>query len=142
MRVFFDASIIIAAFLSPHGGSALLLQFVRRGEIIGITSQTVIAEVLEEDKPTKLKRPKAEIERFIAESGLLVREAVAPAEIAPYRGLIDAEDAHLVAGARLTHCSHLVSLDKRHVLRDDVRQRFLPLRIVSPKELLEVLVQQ
>ena len=142
MRVFFDASIIIAAFLSPHGGSALLLRFIKHGDITGITSQTVVAEVLEEDKPIKLKRPRAEIERFIAESGLLVREAVTPAEIAPYQGLIDAEDAHLVAGATLTNCSHLVSLDKRHVLRDDVRQRFLPLRIVSPKELLEVLVQQ
>ena len=142
MRVFFDASVIIAAFLSPQGGSAMLLRFIKHGDITGITSQTVVAEVLEEDKPAKLKRTKAEMERFIAESGLLVREAVTPAETAPYRGIIDAEDAHLVAGATLTNCSHLVSLDKRHVLRDDVRQRFLPLKIVSPKELLQALVQQ
>jgi predicted nucleic acid-binding protein len=132
----------IAAFLSPQGGSALLLQLIKRGDIIGITSQTVITEVLEEDKPTKLKRPRAELERFVAASGLLVREAVTPAEIAPYQGLIDADDAHLVAGATLTSCSHLVSLDKRHVLRDDVRQRFLSLRIVSPKELLQALLER
>jgi predicted nucleic acid-binding protein len=97
---------------------------------------------LEEDKPTKLKRPRKEIERFIAASGLLVREAVTPAEVEPYRGLIDAEDAHLVVGASLTRCSHLVSLDKKHVLREDVRRRFLPLRIVSPKEFLQAIVEK
>jgi predicted nucleic acid-binding protein len=142
MRVFFDAPVIIAAFLSPHGGSALLLQFVNSGDIVGITSQTVVAEVLGEDKPTKLKRPRAEMERFIAESGLLVREAVTSAKVEPYRGLIEAEDAHPAAGASLTNCSHLVSLDKKHVLREDVRRRFLPLRIVSPKELLQALMEK
>jgi putative PIN family toxin of toxin-antitoxin system len=142
MRVFFDASVIIAAFLSPQGGSSLLLQLVKRGDITGITSQTVVAEVLEEDKPTKLKRPREEIERFIAESGLLVREAITPAQIELCRDLIDAEDAHLVAGANLTNCSHLVSLDKKHVLREDIKEHFLPLRIVSPKEFLQAIVDK
>jgi len=100
----------------------------------------VIAEVLEEDKPKKLQRTRAQIEQFIADSGLVVREAIRLQEIAPYRHKIDAEDAHLIAGARLTKCDYLVSLDKKHVLRDDVRQQFLPLKIVSPKELLAVLV--
>ena len=56
MRVYFDASIIIAALLSPKGGSSELLKFVKKGIIKGITSQTVIEEILEEDKPEKLKR--------------------------------------------------------------------------------------
>jgi len=141
MRVFFDASVIIAAFLSPRGGSAPLFQFIKTGEITGITSQTAINEVVEEDKPAKLKRPKEEIEQFIATGGLLVREAVMLTEIEPYKGFIDPEDAHLIAGATLTGCSHLVSLDKKHVLRADVRERFLPLKIVNPKELLEELMQ-
>jgi len=57
------------------------------------------------------------------------------------RGLIDAEDAHLVAGANLTNCSHLVSLNKKHVLREDVKKRFSPLKIVSPKEVLQELLE-
>ena len=44
-----------------------------------------------------------------------------------------------MAGANLTSFSHLVSLDKRHVLRDDVRRCFRPLSIVSPEELLQAL---
>jgi len=141
MRVFFDASVIIAALLSRTGGSALLLRFIKTGDIVGVTSQTVIDEVLEGDKPTKLNRPKEEIELFIAGSGLVVREAITATEIEPYQGLVDAEDAHLVAGANLTNCSHLVSLDKKRVLREDVKKRFLPLRIVSPKEVLQELLE-
>ena len=142
MRVFFDASIIIAALLSPTGGSALLFQFIKMLRIIGVTSQTVIDEVLEEDKPGKLNKTKAEIEQFIMESGLVVREAIALKGIEPYQHMIDRDDAHLIAGAILTKSSYLVSLDKKHVLAEEVRTRFLPLAIVSPKEMLEELVNE
>jgi len=49
MRVFFDASVIIAALLSAGGGSSQLLKYVKLGKIVAITSQTVIEEILEED---------------------------------------------------------------------------------------------
>jgi putative PIN family toxin of toxin-antitoxin system len=138
MRVFFDASVIIAALLSPTGGSSLLLRFIKTRTIVGITSQTVIDEVLEQE--SKLNKTKGEIANFIAVSGLVVRESITLDEIRPYENLIDKEDAHLIAGAKRTKCTYLVSLDKRHVLRDEVRARFLPLKIVSPKELLQELV--
>lgn len=141
MKVFFDASVIIAALLSPGGGSSLLFQYIKARKIIGITSQTVIEEVLEEDKFEKLQKSKDEIQAFIAQSGLFVREHVSLDEIEPYQGAIDVEDAHLIAGANLTKCAYLVTLDKKHLLRADVKERFLPLRIVSPKELLEEIIQ-
>ena len=56
--------------------------------------------------------------------------------------MIDDEDAHLIAGANLTRCSYLVSLDKKHVLKLDIKKNFLPLRIVSPKELLEEILSR
>ena len=139
-RVFFDASIIIAALLSKTGGSSLLFQYIKRGRIIGITSQTAIDETLEEDKPKRIKKSKEEIEQFIAHSGLVVRESITLEEIAPYKDLVEVEDAHLIAGAKLTRCTHLVTLDKKHLLREDIQKRFLPLLIVSPKELLEEIV--
>lgn len=140
MRVFFDASVIIAALLSDHGGSSLLLQLVQAKKLIGITSQTVINEILEEDKSQKLKRTKKEIEQFIAQSGVVVRKQLTIQEITLYQDQIDVEDAHLIAGAKLTRCDYLVSLDKRHILRPDIRQKFSPLKIVSPKELIEELL--
>lgn len=142
MRVFFDASVIIAALLSPTGGSALLLQFIKTDTIVGITSQTVIEEIIEDHKLNKLHKTREEIEKFIAESGLLVSEAITLDEIKPYQNLIDEDDAHLIAGANLTKCSHLVSFDKKHVLHEDVVKRFSPLIIVNPKGILEELVKE
>lgn len=134
MRVYFDASVIIAALLSPTGGSALLLEYVKKGKISGITSQTAIAEIL--DKTDKLNKSRRQINYFIAESGLIIRKSITQKEIEPYRNKVDIEDAHLIAGANLTKSTHLVTLDKKHLLREDVQNKFLPLRIVSPKELL------
>ena len=141
MRVYFDASVIIAGFLSSIGGSAQLFWLLQKKVLKGITSQTVIDEVLEEDKPTKLKRTKEEIENFIVRSEILVREAIPLEEIRKYEELVDPEDSHLIAGANLTHCEYLVTLEKKHLLRDDIQKKFLPLKIVSPKELLSKIVR-
>lgn len=141
MKVFFDTSVIIAAMLSKSGGSSLLLAYIKAGLIKGITSLTVIDEILEEDKFKKFNRSRKEIEQFIAESGLLVRERITLSDIVPYQDMIDSDNAHLVAGANLTGCEYLVSLDKKHVLARNIRKRFLPLKIVSPKELLEEIIK-
>lgn len=141
MKVFFDASVIIAAMLSPTGGSSLLFEYIKINRIIGITSLTVIDEIFKEDKYKKLKKSKEEMEQFIASSGLLIREKVTTSEIAPYQDQIDIEDAHLIAGANLTKCGYLVSLDKKHLINEEIQKRFLPLKIVSPKELLEEIVK-
>lgn len=140
MKVFFDASVIIAAMLSSTGGSSLLLAYIKAGLIKGITSLTVIDEILEEDKFKKFNRSRKEIEQFITGTGLLVRERITSLDISPYQGMVDIEDAHLIAGANLTRCDYLVTLDKKHLLSVDIRKRFASLKIVSPKELLEEIV--
>ncbi|OGY26758.1 MAG: putative toxin-antitoxin system toxin component, PIN family [Candidatus Woykebacteria bacterium RBG_16_43_9] len=140
MKVYFDASVIIAALLSPAGGSAQVLRFIKAGLIIGITSQTVIEEVLEEDHLQKIKKSRQEIVGFIAKSDLIIRRRITSDEIAPYEDMVNIDDAHIVAGAGLTRCEYLVTLDKKHLLRPDIQEKFLPLRIVSPKELLEEIV--
>lgn len=140
MRVFFDASVIIAALLSPSGGSSELLKYIRLGKIVGITTQTVIEEILEEDKFQRIKKSQKEIEHFIVNSRLIVRKPITIADIEPYQGLVDIEDAHLIAGANLTRCRFLVTLDKKHLLRPDIQKKFLPLKIISPGQLLTELV--
>ncbi len=140
MRVYFDASVIIAALLSPIGGSSELLRLVNKDVIKGITSQTVIEEILDEDKPSKLRKSKEELGQFIAKSGLLVRKNITLQDLKPYQNLMEVEDAHLVAGANLTKCRYLVTLDKKHLLREDIQKKFAPLKILSPKQLLEEMV--
>ena len=139
MRVYFDASVLIAALLSPSGGSALLLKYLKSKRLIGITSQTALEEIF--DKTEKLKRSQDEVEQFIADSSLLVRESISIEEINPYQNAVHREDAHLIAGAFLTKSTHLVTLDKKHLLREEVQKKFSSLRIVSPKDLLEKIIK-
>lgn len=133
-KVFFDASVIIAAILSPTGGSAKLIKLAKNKSIIAITSQTVIDEV--SDHAEKIHKTPEEISWYIKESGLLVRERVTQAEIEKVSAVIDSTDAHLLVGARGAVCQYLVTLDKKHLLRSDVQKIVAPLRIVNPKELL------
>ena len=141
MRVYIDASVIIAALLSPSGGSALVLTYVKQGKIIGITSQTVLFEVLK--KTAKIKKSPAKIHAFINLNRLLVRQPLTISEITPYQKFVsDPKDVHVVAGAKLTKCHYLITLDKRHLLKSDVQKKVLPLQIVSPKEMLEKLVEK
>lgn len=136
-KVFFDASVIIAAILSPTGGSAKLITFAKNKTIIAITSQTVIDEVT--DHTEKIHTTPEDVFEYVKESGLLIREQVTQTEIEKVSGVVDPTDAHLVVGARGAACHYLVTLDKKHLLRSDIRKNVAPLRIVNPKKLLDAL---
>lgn len=136
-KVFLDASVIIAALLSPTGGSAKLIEFIKLDQLFGITSQTVVDEV--DRKAGKIGKTRKQIGQFIAENSIIVRRRITFAEIEPLIGLVETEDAHVITGAKLTNCEYLVTLDKKHLLRSDIKNKFKPLRIVSPAEILEIL---
>lgn len=137
VRVFFDASVIIAALLSPEGGSAKLSKFSQNKKVAGITSQTVIEEIKKHQ--TKIKKTQKEIDEFILANKFIVREKIKKSDIKEYQGRVDQDDAHLLAGANLTRCRYLVTLDKKHLLKREVVEGFKPLSILSPKELLKEL---
>lgn len=134
IRIYLDASVIIAAMLSPTGGSAKLIQFVRLGAVAGITSQTAIAEV--EEHALKIDKTLTEIGQFIQDNKVVVREKISKAEEEPYQGLVEEEDIHIIAGAELTKCDYLVTLDKKHLLKDEVKKLVKPMKIVNTKEIL------
>lgn len=137
VKIFLDASVIIAGMLSPNGGSAKVIELSKVGLFVGITSQTVIEEI--EEHVLKIKKDKREIQKFIVNSNILVREKILLSEIENIKK-IDADDAHLIVGAKLTECDFLVTLDKKHLLRSDIRKYFKPLKIVTPGELLEIFI--
>ena len=142
MRVYVDASVIIAALLSKTGGSALLLRYVEQGIIKGIVSQTVLEEAYRLDKSKRRNISNKQIGEYIAHTGLMVCERITRQEIERYRDVIEDKDAHLLAGAKLTKCDYLVSLDRKHVVREDLQGKVLPLKIVVPGEMLEAILSK
>lgn len=127
-RVFLDASVIIAAILSPEGGSSEVIKRREQAGLSLITSENIIEEVF--SKTSKIKKSEQEIKQFIYNSEIIVREKID-----------DASDLHVVAGAKITKCLRLLTLDKKHLLKPAIKGRFKPLLIVSPEEFLHELLK-
>lgn len=105
---------------------------------MGVTSQSVVEELY--DNMYKIKKAsKQEVDIFIQIHKLVVRERIAHKEIEPYINLVEEKDAHVLAGALLTRCDFLVTLDKKHLDNGETKTHFNKhIHIVSPKELLRL----
>lgn len=135
IKVFLDASVIIAALLSPKGGSAKICQSAREKKILAISSKTVVNEVLANLHKMK-KLDQKDVENFILQKGIIVRQKVTRTEIIPFRGIVEEKDAHVLAGAILTKCDYLVTLDKKHFLKEEVKKKVKNIKLIAPKEFL------
>lgn len=138
MKIFLDASVIIAAFLSKTGGSAKIFKLGDQGKTKLVTSESVIEET--EANLKKIGKTRQQLIRLITTFPLLIRQKVTVKDIEPYQKLVVKKDAHVVAGAVLTGCRYLISLDKKHLLHPKIKNKFKPLKIISPKEFLELYI--
>lgn len=136
-KIFFDASIIFAAIYSKTGGSAKLSELAKKGNITAITTQSVIDEV--EANRDKFKKKGIDTGQFIKERNLHVRERVTQSEIDPYLQMVAEKDAHVIAGSINTDSDYLVTLDKKHLNRQKVKDKLPQITILSPKLLLNLL---
>lgn len=135
MKVFFDASVLFSAIYSSKGASFQLVSLVKKNKIIGITTQTVINE-LKNNLPKLKDETSKNIDQFIVENNFIVRQTIIISEIKPYLSIVEANDAHVVAGAILTSCHYLVTLDKKHLNNQKIKEKIKKVTILSPKELL------
>jgi len=65
-KVFFDSSVIFSAIYSSKGGSRKLTDLVKRSNITGITTQTVIEEL--EDNIGKFKARETNLKQFVTDN--------------------------------------------------------------------------
>lgn len=137
IKVFIDASVLIAALISPVGGSTRLLEYSQHKKILAISSQTVLNEV--KANLHKIKTVEVNIDHFVVKKSIIVRKRVTTKEIKPFAGIVEEKDTHIIAGAILTKADYLVTLDKKHLLKKEVKEKFRKLEIVSPKQLLKVI---
>ena len=137
-RVFFDASVLFSAIYSSYGGSYALVRLALKGEIMGVTTKSIIEELYENMHKIK-KASKQRVDIFIQTHKLMVRERMTHKEIEQYIGLVEEKDTHVVVGALLSHCDFLVTLDKKHLDNVETKKLFnKQIHIVSPKELLRL----
>lgn len=133
IRVFFNASVILAGLYSLNGASGELLSLVKQKKIIGIISEIVWNEVLRNTHKVGIsqKNTKQWIHQYF-----LIISAPDQLQFSQYKKtVINEGDIHLFISAEESKSDYLVSLDKKHVLI--LQKRITLFRIVSPKELIE-----
>ena len=140
-RVFFDASVLIAAGASSSGGSAMAVQVCRRGLARGLVTRLVLWEA---ERNLHASFPPSALLAFYTLLGQLDPEVVPDppeAEIRAAARVVAGKDAHVLAGARAGRATHLLTLDRKHFLGKSVRAAILPLVVCTPGEFLTSLVQ-
>ncbi|HLZ72651.1 MAG TPA: PIN domain-containing protein [Dehalococcoidia bacterium] len=107
--VFFDASALFAAALSPTGGAALILSVCERGLLIGTASQGVLDET---ERDLENKRPGPAWYRLSQRitSGA-IRVPTEPTGGGEYPA-INQKDAHVYAAAVAAGSDYLITLDR------------------------------
>ena len=141
-RLFLDASVLIAASGSAEGGSAVVLEICRAKLAIPLLTRWVLREAerniqgkLDRDALLKFYRLIADLEPELVPSAS-TEDLMSASEV------VSAKDAHVFAGARAGAATHLVTLDRKHFLREDQRAGILPIVAWTPGEFLEGFLAQ
>lgn len=137
MKIFLDASVILAGLASKTGGSRILLLSSEKGKLKVVTSNLVLEEV---KRNIKKKFGENELIKFAkwlktAKPGVV---NVAEKEINRYKELVASKDAHVLAASHKSKAKYLATLDKKHLLKLK-GQSSLPFNIVTPGELINLL---
>jgi predicted nucleic acid-binding protein len=77
--------------------------------------------------------------QLIADLDLEIIPTPASEDLGAAGEVVADKDAHVLAGARLGKATHLITLDRRHFLRNKQREGILPIISCTPGEYLEAL---
>lgn len=135
MKVFVDASVILAALGSKTGGSLQVLHLGAKGKLDLTTSQAVIEEIRRNTH--KISVPWTNMERLIIKSRISVVPAPGQAQVGKYERIVGEKDAHVLASAITSKAQILITLDKKHILQAEVKQKVKNVELLAPGELLQ-----
>jgi len=134
-RVLFDASCWVAASGSPSGGSSLILQLGLAGKLRIVSSPRILEEA-ERNVGQKLgAEALARLYALLADVDPEIVDECSEEELEAWNTLVHEKDRHILAAAFKAQVETLVSLDRRHILTDQVRAGF-PIAVCDTKEFL------
>lgn len=136
IRVFLDANVYFAGFLSPKGASRLILEFIRRGKLTVVASRLVLREADRNlRRKTDPKTLKA-FRRFLKETKIDVVPFVTAQILERYEAYIHPKDAPILAAAMEAEVDYLITLDRKHFLTPNVLSSSKRIKILTPGDFL------
>ena len=138
-KVFLDANVYFAGFLSSQGASALVLQLARRKKIQVIATQLVLHEadrnLRKKTSPQTLKS----FHRFLQETKIQIQPAVDDKSLRKYESLIHPKDVPVIAAAVEAKADYLITLDRRHFLTEKIQSEVKRIKMITPGDFIREL---
>jgi predicted nucleic acid-binding protein len=135
LKVFLDTSALIAGIASSKGAARELLRLAELELIDIVLSRQVIVEA---DRNIEAKMPEVmyEYRAFIELLAPTLIDDPSPENVKKYSCLIDPDDAPILAAAVLSGVDYLVTWDRKHFLKSDIKINS-HLKILAPGEFLK-----
>lgn len=133
--VFVDSSVLFSAVNSPTGGSSKLFTVSR---LRLVTSPVVLTEV---ERNVRKKLLSYHLDRFflLAKQIALLGQRPSEEQIEKAKAVIAQKDAVIAAEAKQSNADYLVTLDIKHFFTKEAGKFLYPMKVASPKMLLETM---
>ena len=136
IKVFIDTSVLIAGVASLTGASAAVLDLCEAESIQMVISRQVLVEA-DRNFSAKLPGLVNQFRQFIRNLAPLMVEDPPAAAVERSASLIDRKDAAILAAAIESKVEFLITLDKKHFLKQKVL-RNIPIQICTPSDFLRI----
>ena len=134
IKVFIDPNVLIAGIASVTGASAAVLDLCEAEIVQMVVSRQVLVEA-DRNVSGKLPNLVGQYREFIRTLSPLLVEDPSSVAVEKAATLIDRKDAGILAAAIEAEVDYLVTLDKKHFLKQKVH-RNVPVEICTPAEFL------
>lgn len=135
LRVLFNASVVLAGFKSPKGGSGKILSWVKKKKIKGLISEIILDEVLR--NASRIGFSDEELDNRVKTIFNHINKEPKQKNVEQFKKVVlDFGDAHVLASAKESQVDFLVTLDKKHLLI--LQDKIKTFKIVTPGQLIRV----
>ncbi len=139
LRVFLDANVYFAGFLSEEGASSFVLELARKKKIILCASRLVLREAdrnLRKKAPPKILKA---FRRFLQQTKISIAPPPADMILESCEAYIHPKDVPVLAAVLEAKIDFLITLDRRHFFTPKVLSFSKKIKIVTPAEFLHEL---
>ncbi len=140
LRVFLDANIYFAGFVSKEGASHLLLEIAGRDKIQLYSSKLVLREA---ERNLRLKSAPGNLKsfhRYLQKTKIHVVPFPDDKITAPYEALLHPKDLPVLGAAMISKSDYLITLDKRHFLTKALPSKIKKPAILTPGDFIRQIV--
>lgn len=136
LKVFLDANIFFAGFVSPQGASSVILKLAHRGKFRILASRIILKEAERNLRKKAGAKTVKSFYRYLKQTKIHIIPSLSDKALSQYESCIYPKDVPVLAAAIEAKVNYLVTLDRRHFLIPAVLTRVKKIKILTPGEFL------